>query len=804
MPLLGATLLALAAAPAAPQSSPPAGAAPDMPEAELEEVVVSGRRPPGSVIGDIPPETTLSSQEIRALGVGSVTELIAALGPQLGSSGGRGGGRPVVLLNGVRISGFAEVRDLPTEAIQRVDLFSEEVALKYGYRADQRVMNIVLRPRFRAVTADAGARGTTEGAREGASVGVGVLRVQRDTRWQADFKARHDDRLLESEREVVGADGAPRPDAASRTLLPAADQLSVNLVYARPWVEGLSATVNATVDETRRRSLLGLRPSLEGGQVLRRDVDTRDAHLGGLLQGANAGWRWSATLNADRTDTATRVAGGDLAGRSRSDSLDLELLAVGAPLQLPAGDLGLTVKAGLGTRGIESVARRLTGDVRTDLSRGQRDLRINLDIPLLRTEDTGGRVTASLGHAIEDVAEVGVLSTTNAGLNASIGRQWRALVSLVDDENAPSMLQLGAAVIPTPAVRTYDFVRGEAVEIVRIDGGDPALRADSRKIFKVALGARPLEGVDLDLNGEFTRSRVRGLVTTVPFATPEFEQAFPGRFLRDPAGRLLSIDARPVNLEGRERDELRFTVNLSRPWGPQPEMPSTPGRGGAPRSRDATPGGQGAPPAQRAAAAQGGPSSPRGPPAGFDPAAMAERFLSFARRGSVQFTLVYTQRLKDEVQIAPGLPMLDLLAGDTLSDTDGSPRRELELQAGANRDGFGGRVIAKWREGSRISGGATAAGPVDLDFAPLWAVDLRLFADLGLQPWARDKGSLRGVRVTFAVENLFDELPRVRDAAGAVPFNYQPSLLDPQGRAIRLSFRKLFFPSFAPPGRDTR
>jgi len=44
----------------------------------------------------------------------------------------------------------------------------------------------------------------------------------------------------------------------------------------------------------------------------------------------------------------------------------------------------------------------------------------------------------------------------------------------------------------------------------------------------------------------------------------------------------------------------------------------------------------------------------------------------------------------------------------------------------------------------------------------------------------------------------------VRDAAGAVPLNYQPSLLDPQGRAIRLSFRKLFFPSFAPPGRDTR
>ena len=747
MLLLGATLLAFCAAPAPAQSSPPEG--------DLEEVVVSGRRSPDSVIGDIPPEISLSSQEIRALGVGSVTELVAALGPQLGSSGGRGSGRPVVLLNGVRISGFAEVRDLPTEAIQRVDVFSEEVALRYGYRADQRVLNFVLRPRFRSVTADAGARGTTEGGREGTNVGVGVLRVQRDTRWQADFKARHDDRLLESERGIVGADGAPRPDAAYRTLLPATDQLSLNLVYARPWGEGLSGTVNATVDETRRRSLLGLRPSPQGGEVLRRDVDTRDAHLGGLLQGANAGWRWSAVLNADRTDAATRVGG---------------------------GDLGLTVKAGLGTRGIESVARRVTGDVRTDLSRGQRDLRFNLDIPLLRTEDTDGRVTASLGHAIEDVDEVGVLSTTNVGLNASLGRKWRALLSVIDDENAPTMQQLGAAVIPTPSVQSYDFVRGEAVEIVRIDGGNPVLQADSRRIFKVALGARPLEDVDLDLNGEFTRSRLQGFITTVPFATPEFEQAFPGRFVRDPAGRLLSIDARPANLDGRERDELRFTVNLSRPWGPQPEMPTAPARGGT-RNRDGASG---------------------GPPAGFNPAAMAERFLSVARRGSVQFTLVYTERLKDEVIIAPGLPKLDLLAGDTLSDTDGSPRRELEIQVGANRDGFGGRVIAKWREGSRITGGATAAGPVDLEFEPLWSVDLRLFADLGLQPWARDKAFLRGVRVTFAAENLFDELPQVRDAVGAVPLNYQPSLLDPQGRAIRLSFRKLFFPSFVPPVRDTR
>lgn len=72
-----------------------------------------------------------------------------------------------MLVNGVRVSGFAEIRDLPTEAIMRTDILAEEVALKYGYRADQRVVNLVLRPRFRAWTGEVNARSTAEGGRDG-------------------------------------------------------------------------------------------------------------------------------------------------------------------------------------------------------------------------------------------------------------------------------------------------------------------------------------------------------------------------------------------------------------------------------------------------------------------------------------------------------------------------------------------------------------------------------------------------------------------------------------------------------------
>ena len=67
---LAASTTGLAQSNTAPQSTP---------EEALEEVVVSGRREPGAVIGDIQPELQLSAQEIRALGVGNVSELLQAL-----------------------------------------------------------------------------------------------------------------------------------------------------------------------------------------------------------------------------------------------------------------------------------------------------------------------------------------------------------------------------------------------------------------------------------------------------------------------------------------------------------------------------------------------------------------------------------------------------------------------------------------------------------------------------------------------------------------------------------------------------
>ena len=120
------------AARSAPQT-PPKPVTPEDLDTEVEAITITASgKPFGAVLGDIPPEETFSAADVRAFGVSSMEDLLTELTPQTTSGLG---GAPVLLLNGRRISGPGEMRDIPTEAIQRVEILPEEVALKYGYTA---------------------------------------------------------------------------------------------------------------------------------------------------------------------------------------------------------------------------------------------------------------------------------------------------------------------------------------------------------------------------------------------------------------------------------------------------------------------------------------------------------------------------------------------------------------------------------------------------------------------------------------------------------------------------------------------
>jgi len=160
------------------------------------------------------------------------------------------------------------------------------------------------------------------------------------------------------------------------------------------------------------------------------------------------------------------------------------------------------------------------------------------------------------------------------------------------------------------------------------------------------------------------------------------------------------------------------------------------------------------------------------------------------RGGRLTFSLTDTITLVDRVTIRDGLK-LDYLRGDAVGQIGGRPRHQVEGRAGYFNNGLGAFLSANWRSGSRV---LTATGD-DLRFSPLGTFDLRLFANLGQRPdlVARHPW-LRGSSLRVQVSNLLDSKPKVRNSLGEVPFGYQPDLLDPLGRTVSITVRKLFLP----------
>ena len=766
-----------------------------------EEIVVTGARraPRGSVIGNIAPEVTLNARDIRAYGTTNLGELLQELAPLTGSIQGRGGAQPIVLLGGRRISSFREIRDLPPEAVVRVDILPEEVALSYGYRADQKVVNFVLRRRFEAVTAEAEAFAATGGGRQGYEADINYLRIAQGSRLSIDAEVRRANPLFENERDLIAAD----PD---RTLLPASSAARLAGTYNRTILGNVSATLNAGIEGEDSRAALGR--GLIDPQRLLRNRRTRTGNLGYALNGDVGIWRWSLDGGYERNWSTTLTdrdgAGGITRDRARSavQTIQSQATASGALFGLPAGGVTATFGLGLNLRDIEGESRRAGILTATDLSRDQLNASASVEIPLLRRSPIGG-LSANLNGRVEELSDFGTLTTYGYGLNWQPVDAVRLLASMTHEDGAPTIQQLGDPVLATPNVRVFDVVTGRTVDITRIEGGNPTLVADSRREFKLGLTVQPIENLTVLAN--FTDQRIDNPTATFPTATPEIEAAYPDRFDRDATGNLLRIDGRPVNFSQSHRRQLRWGFNWSEtleappPTGPD-GLALTPEQIEARREarREAIRAAGGGERGERGEGAgeRGERRGPGGRGFGRGGAGFGGGGFGGGRQGRVQVGLFHTLRLVDTVLIRPGVPELDLLDGSAVGSRGGQPRHELQLRAGYSRNGLGARLNIDWQSGTTVRADPASglASPRDLTFGAFTTVNLRLFADLGQQrALVRSMPFFRGARVTLSVDNLLDQRLDVRDAAGLVPIGYQPDLLDPLGRSVRISFRKLFF-----------
>ncbi len=791
----------------------------------LGQIVVIADRVKGQVDAPEKPIQTLSEADITALGATSISDLLAAIAPQTGSGRGRGSGGPVMLLNGQRISNFREMRNIPPEAIKRVEILPEEVALRYGFSANQRVVNLILKDHFSAKTIELEHNQPERGGSQVNNAEATLFATDGPKRLNLHAERNHTTMLTESERNVLQATSglltvSTDPDpAAARTLIPESTSATLDGTWSTGFgPKGLagSLAINGTVSRSDSHSFSGLNsvvltaPGVGGisayrifGDPLRRDNQTVTIQGGATFNWQFGDWRFTGTLDGGHITSDTRidrrsetkpltdaVAAGMLgitgtlprlagAGADRAytvnDSATSMLTLAGRPFQLPAGPVATTFRAGYSFTGIASDdTRSLVGHA--VLHRQNASVGINVGLPLTSRRDNVmgaiGTISLNFSAGIDQLSDFGSVVDWSAGLNWGVTDKLSLQASWLVNEQAPDLGSLGNPQSVSLNVPVYDFARGETALVTVTSGGNRALLKERDRDLKLGLNWQIPLISNSNLIVEYFRNNSDNVTASFPVLTPDIEAAFPGRVTRDASGRLIALDRRPVTFANQKASRLRWGLNIGGTLGKaSPADAAMQGRG--PRG-----GGMGGPP-------MGGPRMGGGGPPMMMMGGMG------GGQGRWSLSAYHTIQFSNRVLIAPGGPVLDLLNGDALTG-GGVARHSVELEGGAFYKGIGLRMSGSVTGASKIDG-TGAPGSSNLRFGSLAKLNLRLFVDLGQQKWiARKSKALKNARMQLRIDNILDAKQKVTDQNGLVPISYQPDILDPNGRFLGIELRKQF------------
>lgn len=835
--ILAGTAIVIAPAPLRAQTDPEPSR-----DKKEDEVVVTGKRPPGSAIGDAQPVAVLDAEALRALGATSIEQLLKLIKPLTTSASG---GDPVFLLNGRRISGPREIWTLPPEALERTEVLSEQDAARFGFPATVRVVNFVLKKRFSAVVVEQGAGTTTDGGGETAKVEVGSTRIEGNRRTSLTINYDRQNRLLASERPyqvdrdspfdrignvrgvgggsipaldalagrpvtiagvpadpalrgTVSAYGANTPNATDLSpflSLRSKDLLKVDGTHNMPLGKSMTASLNLTMEAERGSALAGLQgvtlalpPTapfgsgvlldryLDEGPTLTQRNDNLTLHAGSTVQGGFGRWMWTVTGGYDRVRARAAVDRGVSAGvlqaavdagadpfdlssvlastplvvtRSRTvtNTLTGKATANGPVLELPAGVAQLTLNADYARSDSSGL---LAGDDgrATGLTRTVRGGSASLDLPIASVDrdvlSAIGSLSANATLGLVDVSDYGSLASSNFALTWTPWRPVQITASINTARTPPAIATLTAPVVTVPNTPFFDFVTGTSAPIIVTGGGNTDLAPETRQIRTLGIGWQPIKDKQLRVALNYIDTRITDQVVNIGSATAALQAAFPDRFPRDTAGQLLRADLRPVNLFREVERKLQAEMSFFGPVGAAPPAPTPPEKGAPP------------------------PPPPK-------------------ERPMVWSFLTLTARLEDQLTLRPGQPQLDLLDGQTLDGNSGRPRFEVQGNIGGSIGPIRAGTYGNFRPATRIRSDLPAS---DLHFSELLFVGLYTQLDAAKlaprAPWTKS--------MTFQldVQNLLNDRVDVRDRTGTVPFRFQPSFLDPYGRIVRLSVRKLF------------
>lgn len=384
------------------------------------DIVVTAVRPRGSVLGNVPPTRTLNPLDIRAYGAQDIAGLISGLGGEVTSVEAAAPKQPIVLLNGRRIANFEQIANFPTEAIERLEVFPEELALQYGFAANRKVVNLVTFDPFTSKNVLVSFGVPIGSGRSNVGVNGRYLHLAGASHYSLIFGFDKAGRVLESERDLAQPVEA-LGQAQFRTLLPDSRQWTLNGSYSREIFTDTPLTLTGNATSARKDALLGLGVS---GPLRQKLVD-RATSVGATLSGRLPGWFWFSQTNYSvaTSDAFTDIAaagGGTARARSTASNLSTDISLTGSLFAVPAGSVAATLRAEYSRNVFNSRGYRDELDRDVGMVRNRGIVFASVDVPLAKRYDTApsrlGNLSANAHFGLDQVSSFQTLLTYGYGL----------------------------------------------------------------------------------------------------------------------------------------------------------------------------------------------------------------------------------------------------------------------------------------------------------------------------------------------------------------------------------------------------
>ncbi len=541
-------------------------------------ILVRGDRLRGQLNVEQATVLELNEADIEAIGATSIAELIDAISPQTGSSRGRSSEPPVFLVNGIRIGSFREMRSYPPEAVAKMEVLPEEVAQRFGYPPDRRVVNLILKENFSSREVQAEVESPDRGGYWRNEQEFTLLKIRKGARLNLNLKANDVSMLTEAERDVIQTPGSvptgvsDEEFARYRSLVADAFELQGSVNWAKAVISaGTSLSFNLTGDHNTSRQLSGLR------DVVSLEPLEHNNETNSVSSSASFGTRLGAfqlTVTGDGTLSSSRTRIDRIAATgfdtSRSDAITTTTKATmqGNLLDLPAGELTATFNTGFDWKRIESSDTRSASD--TSFVRRRLDGGASIVIPIAERGGAWGAIgdlSTNFSAGLEDLSDFGRLQNWTAGLTWKPTSSLTLSATRISSEAAPSLTQLGAPQTVTYNVPVYDFVRGESVLAAVTLGGNPNLKAETQRDWKFSTNWELPFWRDTRFSVDYVRNNSSDVTSSFPAITAEAEAAFPGRITRDAGGQVVAVDSRPVTYDSTRTRRLVFGLTTRGSFG---------------------------------------------------------------------------------------------------------------------------------------------------------------------------------------------------------------------------------------------